>query len=103
MSYYHSCRRNVGRGVQFRTHDGRVHRGVITRVTPSHLYYRPYGAGITGLNSEEVKAESAIAQDSAHEGQEVQWGWGWGFGAGFGTGIAFGAIASLAFLPFFFW
>jgi hypothetical protein len=71
------CNRGIGRGVQIRLHDGRVHRGIIERVTPSRVYLRPFG-------------------NTRNFG-----GYGYGFFGGFATGFAFGAIASLAFIPFF--
>lgn len=96
--YYHICSRNIGRAVEVRTVDGRIHRGVISRVTPTHLYYRPLGAGISGEANSNVKAEQALDVGDKSDAQEVQW---WGFGWGFGAGVALGAITSLAFLPFF--
>ncbi|WP_044748446.1 hypothetical protein [Bacillus alveayuensis] len=86
--YYGLCCKNIGRAVSIKTIDGRIHRGLITRVTPTKVYLRPLGRnrrlGGFGL------------------GYYGGYGWG-GFGLGFGLGIAFGAIATLAFLPFFFW
>lgn len=79
--YYNLCKKGVGRAVTIRTVDGRVHHGVISHVTPTHVYLRPLGRNLGGL------------------GYGYYGGWGWGFGAG----IALGAIATLAFLPFFFW
>jgi hypothetical protein len=78
-NYYHMCKRGIGRAVEIRMHDGRIHRGVIERVTPSRVYLRPLG------------------RSRNFGGYGYGWGWGWGFGAG----LAIGAIAALAFIPFF--
>lgn len=69
----------MGRPVEIRTRDGRVHRGIITHVDNHRVYLRPLGGG-----------------------RGYGWGWGWGWG-GFGLGIALGAIGTLAVLPWFFW
>ncbi|HHY71813.1 MAG TPA: hypothetical protein GX497_00995 [Bacillus bacterium] len=84
--YYHLCCKNIGRPVEIRTRDGRVHRGMITHVDNRNVYVRPFGGG-RNLGG---------------------FGFGfwrpWGFGvAAFGIGVAFGSIATLAFLPFFWW
>ncbi|HHW37222.1 MAG TPA: hypothetical protein GXX18_08305 [Bacillales bacterium] len=81
VGHYHAlCHRHMGKAVEIRTHDGRVHRGVIHRVTPTHVYLQPIG------------------------GPRNLGGFGFGFwGWGFGAGIALGAIAGLAILPWFFW
>lgn len=84
VSYYHMCRRGIGKPVEIRTRDGKIHRGVIHRVNNRMVYLRPlpqrnyggYGYPYYGYS-----------------------GWGWGFG----WGIALGAIAALAFIPLFFW
>ncbi|MBY0123755.1 hypothetical protein [Bacillus sp. S/N-304-OC-R1] len=80
VGYYHSmCHRHIGRAVEIRTHDGRIHRGIIHRVHGGRVYLQPLGRrrNLGGF----------------------RWGWGWGFGAG----IALGAIAAFAVLPFFWW
>ncbi|KRG11412.1 hypothetical protein [Lederbergia galactosidilytica] len=76
--YYHACRGGVGRPVMIRTKDDQVHRGIIDRVSPNRVYLRPLGR-------------------SNYGGYGYGWGWGWGFG----WGVALGAIATLAFIPFF--
>ncbi|PLR79043.1 hypothetical protein CU633_02330 [Bacillus sp. V3-13] len=78
--YYNMCNRGIGRAVQIRTHDGRVHRGIIERVTPSRVFLRPFGRG------------------RSYGG----FGYG-GFGFGFAAGIALAAIAAIIFIPFFWW
>ncbi|MDQ0272307.1 hypothetical protein [Cytobacillus purgationiresistens] len=75
-NHYERCRGGIGRPVEVRMHDGRIHRGIIDRVSRDRVYLRPMGRNYGGYGY-----------------------WGWGFGAGF----AFGAIATLAFLPLFFW
>ncbi|GIN58430.1 hypothetical protein J8TS2_27490 [Lederbergia ruris] len=79
-NYYHMCRKGIGRPVMIRTRDGHVHRGIISHVTPSKVYIRPFGRRYGGYG--------------------YGWGWGWGWGA-FGLGIGLGAITALAFTPFF--
>ncbi|MFD2654941.1 hypothetical protein [Gracilibacillus thailandensis] len=82
MSHYDFCRQNVGRPVKIVTHDGIVHRGIIRRVNPSKVFIDPFDA------------------------RRGAGGYGYGFfgyGRGLGIGIALGAIATIAFLPFFFW
>ncbi len=90
--HYDFCRQNVGRPVKIVTHDGQTHRGIIRKVNPSKVFLDPidgnrgpggYGIGYYG-----------------GYGIGYYGGWGWG---GFGLGIALGAIATIAFLPFFFW
>lgn len=89
MNYHSVCSGNVGRPVEIRTHGGIIHRGIISHVDHQKVFIRPFegrrnlggfGYGFWG----------------------PRWGWGWGV-AGFGIGVAFGAIATLAFLPWFFW
>ncbi|WP_077300728.1 hypothetical protein [Virgibacillus pantothenticus] len=78
--YYSVCQRHMGKAVEIRTHCGRVHRGIIERLSPNRVYIRPLerGGGLGGF------------------------GIGY-YGYGFGYGVALGAIATLAVLPFFFW
>lgn len=80
--YYGLCNKHVGRAVEIRTRDGRIHRGIIHRVDRERVYLqplrRPRNLGGFGLGF---------------------WGWGWGFG----FGIALGAIAGFALLPWFWW
>jgi hypothetical protein len=83
LAHYHGlCNRYRGRAVEIRTRDGRVHRGIIHRVTGNRVYLQPLGRG-RNLGG-------------------FRYGYG-GFGWGFGWGIALGAIAGLALIPFFFW
>ncbi|RFU62530.1 hypothetical protein D0466_14880 [Peribacillus glennii] len=78
------CHRGVGRCVRLTMKDGSVHRGIIDRVTPNRVYLRPIGGGRN------------------FGGHGFGWGWGWGWGAGAAAaGFAIGAIAALAFIPFF--
>ncbi|SET67682.1 ATP synthase alpha/beta family, beta-barrel domain [Oceanobacillus limi] len=83
--YYDLCNRHKGKGVEIRTKDGRVHRGIIQHVNQRKVYIQPMGGG-RNLG-----------------------GFGYGFygpgfgGGGLGIGIALGAIGTLALLPWFFW
>lgn len=83
--HYRMCCQGIGRAVELRMHDGTVHRGIIDRVDREHVYLRPMGRG------------------QSFGGYSYGWGWGWRPGLGLATGFALGAIASLAFLPFFWW
>lgn len=78
--YYDMCKRGIGRCVQLTMRDGSVHRGIIDRVTPHKVYLRPIGR--------------------SRNYRGYGYGWGWGFGAA-AAGFAIGAIAALAFIPFF--
>jgi len=83
VEHFHGlCHRHMGRAVEIRTHDGRIHRGIIHRVSNDRVFLQPIGRprnlGGFGYGG---------------------WGWGWGWGAG----IALGFIASLAVLSLFFW
>ncbi|WP_407933960.1 hypothetical protein [Aquibacillus rhizosphaerae] len=84
MSHYHECRSNIGRPVRIQTIDGKVHRGIIQKVNHSHVFLQPMSPKLGG------------------------YGYGFygpygGYGAGLGWGVALGSIATLAFLPLFFW
>ncbi|CQR46002.1 hypothetical protein BN1058_00245 [Paraliobacillus sp. PM-2] len=82
--YYHLCNKNIGRPVRIRTVDGREHRGVIHRVTNSHVFLQPMPSNLGGYGY-------------------GFWGPYWGPRPGFGWGVAFGSIATLALLPLFLW
>lgn len=80
VQHYHGlCHRYMGRAVEIRTRDGRIHRGVIRRVTGNRVYIQPigrrrnlggYGYGYYGYG-----------------------GWGWyGIGLGFITGLVLGSL-----------
>jgi hypothetical protein len=101
MSYYDLCCKNIGRGVRFRTVDGRVHTGFITRATPTHLYYRPFGAGVSSEKETEVEIKLALDDRTENKAKEVQWGYGYGYG--YGNAATWAAITALVLLPFFFW
>lgn len=84
--YYGVCQRGIGRAVEIRCHNGRIHRGTIERVTRNRVYLRPIGRG-SNLGG------------YGYAGYGYRYGYG---GWGFGLGIALGAIAALAFIPFLF-
>ncbi len=76
--YFDRCSKNIGRPCTIRTMDGGIHRGIITRVTPTHVYLRPL--------------------PSRRYGNQPYYGYGfWGFGLGLGIGIALGAIIGISF------
>jgi len=91
--YYDLCCRNRGRAVVIRDRNGNVYRGIIDRVTPTHVYLRP----------------PRPPRPTRNLG-----GFGYGFvrpyyGGGYGFGwaaaaIALAAIAAFTIAPFgFFW
>jgi hypothetical protein len=81
VEHYHGlCHRYMGRAVEIRTHDGRIHRGIVRHVSNNRVFLQPMGR-------------------PRNLGGFGYGGWGWGWGAG----IAFGFIASLAVLSLFFW
>ncbi|WP_058308934.1 hypothetical protein [Gracilibacillus massiliensis] len=86
MSHYNFCRQNVGRPVKIVTRQGEVHRGVIRRVNQSQVFIDPFGQnrGMGGYGM-------------GYYGYRPGYRWG------LGVGIALGAIATIAFLPLFFW
>jgi hypothetical protein len=83
MSNYHAmCQRYRGRAVEIRTRDGRMHRGIIHRVTPNMVYLMP------------------LRNPRNLRGYRYGYGWGWG---GFGWGVALGAIAGIALVGALWW
>ena len=86
IQHYHSlCTRHVGRPVVIGTRDGRTNRGIIQGVRNNRVYLQPIGGRNLG-----------------GFGYGFGYGYGYGFGRGraFAFGIALGAIATLALLPF---
>ncbi|MGG3737715.1 hypothetical protein [Aeribacillus pallidus] len=89
--YHHLCARNIGRMVQIRDRFGRVHRGVIHRVSRTHVFIRPirpavprgfgYGLGYRRFGRPFFRRRFA-------------------FGAA--IGIALGAIIAFSLIPFAF-
>ncbi|SHM71347.1 hypothetical protein [Gracilibacillus kekensis] len=86
MSHYHFCNRNIGRPVKIVTHHGEVHRGIIRRVNQSQVFIDPLGPN-RGMGGYGIG----------------YYGYRRGYPWGLGLGIALGAIATIAFLPLFFW
>jgi len=82
--YYQQCCNNIGKPVSIRTLDEKEHRGVIRRVTPTHVYLDPLPSQSGGFGS------------GYYSGPYQPWE------PGFGYGIALGAIGTLAILPWFF-
>ncbi|WP_026694541.1 hypothetical protein [Peribacillus kribbensis] len=85
--FYNQCQSGIGRAVEIRTHNGRIHRGIITRVDRNRVFLRPLGGSPRNYGG------------YGYGGYGYGWG-GWGYG--FGWGVALGAIAALAFIPFLF-
>lgn len=101
--YYHICRSNIGKAVEIRMIDGRICRGIISRVSNSHVYLSPLARSISGSGKQEKgtnAVKTAVKTDQKEYGTPIL---GYGGYGGFGIGLALGAIAALAFLPFFFW
>jgi hypothetical protein len=85
--YYHICSSNIGRVATFRTYEGGVYSGRISRVTDSHVYLAPVGGGISGKDKElKNLAKNAVASEKGDKGSEV-----------FFFFFPFAAIAALAF------
>ncbi|MHB8126534.1 MAG: hypothetical protein ACYDEJ_13010 [Desulfitobacteriaceae bacterium] len=76
--YYSQCQRYRGRAVEIRTHDGRIHRGIIGDVDYDRVYLQPLGA------------------------TRSLGGFSYGYYGGWGAGLALGSIAALVLLPLFF-
>ncbi|KAB8137524.1 hypothetical protein F9U64_08995 [Gracilibacillus oryzae] len=85
--HYDFCCQNIGRPVKIVTRNGQVHRGVIQRVNRNNVF----------LNS--IDGNRVGGYGIGYYG----YGPYGGYGRGLGIGIALGAIATIAFLPFFFW
>ncbi|MFD2761717.1 hypothetical protein [Lentibacillus juripiscarius] len=90
--YYDLCCRYKGRPVRIRTRDGCIHKGVIRYVDGNRVYIQPLGrrAGLGGFG-----------YGYYGPGYGGYGFGGYGYGGYGGYGIALGAIAALALLPFF--
>ncbi|WP_338452816.1 hypothetical protein R4Z09_13715 [Niallia oryzisoli] len=82
VNYHAMCHSYRGRAVEIRMRDGRVHRGIIHRVSPNTVYLMP------------------LRRPRNLGGYRYGWGWGWG---GFGFGLAIGAIVGIALIGAFWW
>lgn len=82
--YYNLCQKHVGRCVEIRTNDGRVHRGRIRSVDRRYVYMEPLGARGRGLGG-------------------LGYGYYGGYGRGAGFSIALGFITGLVLFPLLFW
>ncbi|MGP7815850.1 hypothetical protein [Niallia sp. 01092] len=91
--YYHQCSNGIGKCVRIRTHDGKVHTGIIDRVTRNKVFIRPLGGSRRNYGGFGFGYYRGY-------GPGPGWGFGWGF-AGAAIGISLGLIAALAFIPFF--
>lgn len=92
--YYQLCCKYRGRPVEIRDRFGKTHRGIIDRVSPSHVYIRPaqpYGPrGPRGFGY------------PGYGGPFFGRPFGFGFGAA--AAVAIAAIVAIAVIPFaFFW
>ncbi|WP_164669281.1 hypothetical protein [Virgibacillus doumboii] len=93
VGHYHAlCRRYRGRAVEIRTRGGEVHRGIICHVDNNSVFIRPFNR---------PRRLGGFGYGFYGPGYGRYGGYG-GFG-GFGYGIALGAIAGLALIPFFGW
>ncbi|WP_240378102.1 hypothetical protein [Bacillus piscicola] len=94
--YYELCNRYKGRAVEIKTHDGRVHRGIIRNVDNRNVFLQPLGRprNLGGFG---------YGAFGPGYGYGAGYGPGYGYGGGFGYGVALGAIGTLALLPLFFW
>jgi hypothetical protein len=106
--YYNVCCSNIGRGVCITTTNGKVYRGVICQVTPSHVHITPIGRRISEDTTKDLSTAVTTAKGTKQKEEvtEVQFRRPYGYGGyggygGFGSGIALATIAALAFLPFF--
>lgn len=92
MPYYDRCRECVGRPVNIRMKDGKIHRGIIDRVDRRQVYLRPLGNRELG--------GFGYGFGGGFGGYRRGYGYG-GYGYGGGYGIALVGIAALSLL--FFW
>lgn len=91
--YYQLCCRHQGRAVRIRDKFGKVHRGIIDRVSPTHVYIRPFGP---------KNRRGFDYGGFGYGGFGRPFGFGFGFGAA--AAIALAAIVAFAVIPFgFFW
>src|SRR5699024_3753876 len=101
------CERHHGLGVEIRTHDGRVHRGIIERVDNRRVFLRPINRGqqLGGFGYGPWGFGGGYGFEGYGGFGYGPWGFGGGYGfegyGGFGYGVALGAIATLVLLPFF--
>ena len=83
VQHYHGlCHRHMGRAVVIRTRDGRIHRGVIRRVTRNRVFIQPIG-----------RPRNLGGYGYGYYGYGGYGGWGWyGIGLGLITGFALGSL-----------
>ncbi|GKU82853.1 hypothetical protein [Niallia sp. NCCP-28] len=91
-NYYSQCSKGIGKCVRITTHDGKVHTGIIDRVTSNKVYLRPIGGNRRNYGG------FGLGYYRGGRGWGGGWGWGW---AGAAWGLSLGLIAALAFIPFF--
>lgn len=70
--HYLFCKQHIGKVCSFRTHDGAVYSGRITRVTHSDVYLEPLGRGVsTDKDLTSFSATTATSSGTKGEGIEV--------------------------------
>jgi hypothetical protein len=93
--YYHLCCKYKGRPVELKDKLGNVHRGIIERVTPTHVYIRPYQP----YGPRNLRGFGYGGFGRPFFGRRF----GFGFGAA-AVAIALAALIAFAVIPFgFFW
>ncbi|MBM7645630.1 hypothetical protein JOD45_001848 [Scopulibacillus daqui] len=80
QNMYALCQQHLNKAVEIRCHDGTVHRGIITKVDPTHVYLRP-------LDGDGADGPGVYA-------------WGWAY---WGIPIALASIAAISLWPWFWW
>lgn len=84
--YQRLCQQAIGRPVEIRTWDGKVHRGIIDGVDGNNVYLRRMPAG-----RQQGRQFGGFGFGFGGFG-------GFGFGPAFVWGVALGAIATLVFI-----
>lgn len=103
MITYEYARRFVGRHVAVHCHGGRVHHGVITGVTPSHVHIHTSPYGVVSSDHNELDITTLENKTNA-ELQTVQWGYGYRYGFGYGgAAVTTLALYSILAISLFAW
>ncbi|WP_373894973.1 hypothetical protein ACUL41_16105 [Virgibacillus natechei] len=104
VGHFHGlCQRYKGRGVEIKTHDGGIHRGIIRHVDNRNVYLQPLGSRTRNLGGFGYGGYGGFGPGPGYGGYGPGFGGYGGYGGGIaagGLGIALGAIGTLALLPF---